>query len=47
MGAELADARPDFKSDGQEWRTPPLWGIGLIERINEHTTFYTMDGRET
>lgn len=44
MGAELADTRPDFTADGQEWRTPPLWGSGLIERINEHSTFLH-DGR--
>ena len=30
MGEELADGRPDFKASGREWRTPPLWGIGLL-----------------
>lgn len=44
MGPGLADGRPDFQAGGSEWRTPPLWGIGLVERINEHSTFLH-DGR--
>lgn len=44
MGPELADGRPDFSATGQEWRTPPLWGIGLIETVNGHTRFLH-DGR--
>ena len=44
MGPELADGRPDFNADGQEWRTPPLWGIGLVETVNGHTMFLH-DGR--
>lgn len=44
MGEGLADHRPDFLADGREWRTPPLWGIGLIETVNGHTT-YLHDGR--
>jgi len=36
MGPELADGRPDFAATGQEWRTPPLWGIGLVETVNGH-----------
>lgn len=44
MGPELADHRPDFEATGQEWRTPPLWGIGLIEQVNQHTTLLH-DGR--
>jgi CxxC motif-containing protein (DUF1111 family) len=44
MGEELADNRPDYKADGREWRTPPLWGIGLIEIVNGHT-FFLHDGR--
>ncbi|MCB0130731.1 MAG: c-type cytochrome [Caldilineaceae bacterium] len=44
MGEGLADGRPDFQADGSEWRTPPLWGIGLIETVNGHTTFLH-DGR--
>ena len=33
MGEELADNRPEFKANGQEWRTAPLWGIGLTAQI--------------
>ncbi len=44
MGEGLADGRPDFQASGSEWRTPPLWGIGLIETVNGHTTFLH-DGR--
>ena len=44
MGEGLADNRPDFEASGSEWRTPPLWGIGLIETVNGHT-FYLHDGR--
>jgi CxxC motif-containing protein (DUF1111 family) len=44
MGAGLADGRPDFLADGNEWRTPPLWGIGLTETVNGHTNFLH-DGR--
>lgn len=44
MGEELADGRPDFLATGNEWRTPPLWGIGLVERVNGHTRFLH-DGR--
>lgn len=44
MGAELADGRPDFDANGQEWRTPPLWGIGLIDNVNSKR-FLLHDGR--
>ncbi|MEF3075626.1 di-heme oxidoredictase family protein [Methylobacter sp. Wu1] len=44
MGDELADQRPDFQAGGREWRTPPLWGIGLTARINEHS-YFLHDGR--
>ena len=36
MGEGLADHRPDGSATGREWRTPPLWGIGLIETVNGH-----------
>ena len=36
MGEDLADGRPDFEADGRQWRTPPLWGIGLVPMVNEH-----------
>ncbi|MEL6893918.1 MAG: di-heme oxidoredictase family protein, partial [Actinomycetota bacterium] len=44
MGPGLADDRPEFEADGQEWRTPPLWGIGLIEVVNGEL-FLLHDGR--
>ena len=44
MGAGLADNRPDGRASGTEWRTPPLWGIGLVETVNGHTMFLH-DGR--
>ncbi len=44
MGPELADARPDFLASGVEWRTAPLWGVGLIEVVNRHD-FLLHDGR--
>ncbi len=44
MGTGLADHRPSFAADGQEWRTPPLWGIGLVKKVNDHTLFLH-DGR--
>lgn len=44
MGEALADNRPDFLATGREWRTQPLWGIGLIDAINKHT-FLLHDGR--
>jgi CxxC motif-containing protein (DUF1111 family) len=44
MGPGLADGRPDFQASGTEWRTPPLWGIGLVQTVNGHTRFLH-DGR--
>lgn len=44
MGEGLADNRPDFLADGREWRTRPLWGIGLTQVVNGHTHFLH-DGR--
>ncbi len=44
MGTELADNRPDFKATGNEWRTSPLWGIGLTTIVNGHNNFLH-DGR--
>lgn len=44
MGPDLADNRPDFLATGSEWRTPPLWGIGMIKTVNNHT-FLLHDGR--
>jgi CxxC motif-containing protein (DUF1111 family) len=44
MGDGLADGRPDFRASGRQWRTPPLWGIGLVPVVNEHS-LYLHDGR--
>ncbi|CAN5331491.1 di-heme oxidoredictase family protein [soil metagenome] len=44
MGADLADGRPDFQADGRQWRTPPLWGMGLLAGINERVSLLH-DGR--
>lgn len=44
MGEGLADNRPEARATGREWRTPPLWGIGLTERVSGHTQFLH-DGR--
>lgn len=44
MGEGLADGLRGFEALGTEWRTPPLWGIGLVEKVNRHTRFLH-DGR--
>ena len=44
MGAELSDNAPEYLAEGTEWRTPPLWGIGLIKTVNGHTSLMH-DGR--
>lgn len=44
MGEDLADNAPDFDANGNEWRTQPLWGIGLIQTVNDHTNLLH-DGR--
>ncbi len=44
MGPGLADNRPEGRANGQEWRTPPLWGIGLTETVSGHT-YFLHDGR--
>jgi CxxC motif-containing protein (DUF1111 family) len=44
MGPGLADGRPDFEASGSEWRTAPLWGIGLTLVVSGHTEFLH-DGR--
>ncbi|HEU4457582.1 MAG TPA: di-heme oxidoredictase family protein [Methylibium sp.] len=36
MGEGLADGRPDYLANGRQWKTPPLWGIGLIPEVNGH-----------
>jgi CxxC motif-containing protein (DUF1111 family) len=44
MGKKLADNRPDYLAAGREWRTPPLWGIGLAQKIEPRAGFLH-DGR--
>ncbi|WP_299077896.1 di-heme oxidoredictase family protein [uncultured Ruegeria sp.] len=44
MGDGLADNRPEARATGREWRTTPLWGIGMTERVSGHTQFLH-DGR--
>ena len=44
MGPDLADGRSDFKASGSDWRTPPLWGIGLSKQVSASTSFLH-DGR--
>jgi CxxC motif-containing protein (DUF1111 family) len=44
MGPALADGRPEFLASGNEWRTPPLWGIGLAQVVNPQSGFLH-DGR--
>lgn len=44
MGEGLADNRSEFQASGRDWRTPPLWGIGLTQAVSGHTQFLH-DGR--
>ncbi|AZD50353.1 di-heme oxidoreductase family protein [Pseudomonas chlororaphis] len=44
MGEGLADNRSEFQAGGRDWRTPPLWGIGLTQTVSGHAQFLH-DGR--
>jgi len=44
MGEGLSDHRPVYDATGNDWRTPPLWGIGLVSTVSGHT-FFLHDGR--
>jgi CxxC motif-containing protein (DUF1111 family) len=44
MGPGLADGRPDYLAGGSDWRTPPLWSLGLLPAVNGHQ-FLLHDGR--
>jgi CxxC motif-containing protein (DUF1111 family) len=44
MGPDLADGQAVGEATGSEWRTPPLWGIGLTKTVNGNN-FYLHDGR--
>jgi CxxC motif-containing protein (DUF1111 family) len=45
MGPDLADNFIEGDADGSEWRTTPLWGLGIIETVLGGTPFYLHDGR--
>ena len=44
MGVGLNDNYVSGLARGNEWRTTPLWGIGLQEKVNGHT-YFLHDGR--
>jgi CxxC motif-containing protein (DUF1111 family) len=44
MGDGLADGQQVGMADGNEWRTQPLWGLGLTKTVNGHS-FLLHDGR--
>ena len=44
MGPGLADGLPAGQATGTEWRTPPLWGLGLVRRVSPEAGFLH-DGR--
>ncbi len=45
MGEDLADNRSEFEADGKEWRTSPLWGVGLTKVVGGPNAFFLHDGR--
>lgn len=47
MGSALADGYPEGNANGSEWRTPPLWGLGLAEDSQGGIGYYLHDGRAT
>ena len=44
MGEGLADGRPEFRAGPRDWRTAPLWGLGLSKTVNGSTAMLH-DGR--
>ena len=44
MGEGLWDGRPVLEAGASEWRTPPLWGVGLVFMVNRHRNLLH-DGR--
>jgi CxxC motif-containing protein (DUF1111 family) len=44
MGDGLADGREDFGAGPRDWRTPPLWGLGLAGQFGDGRN-YLHDGR--
>ncbi len=47
MGEALDDGYPEGMAGGNEWRTPPLWGIGLAKDSQPGQLFLLHDGRAT
>jgi CxxC motif-containing protein (DUF1111 family) len=45
MGDELNDQYTEGNATLAEWRTAPLWGLGLAERFQGGSPFYLHDGR--
>ena len=44
MGDSLSDKSKEYLAEGNEWRTPPLWGVGLLKTVNGHQNLLH-DGR--
>jgi CxxC motif-containing protein (DUF1111 family) len=44
MGSGLAESVSDLTVTGAEWRTPPLWGLGLHSRVSGQR-YLLHDGR--
>jgi len=44
MGEDLADGQRVGDARENEFRTPPLWGLGLVKTVNGHE-FFLHDGR--
>ena len=44
LGEGLADNMPEARATGREWRTAPLWGIGLTKQVSGHS-YFLHDGR--
>jgi CxxC motif-containing protein (DUF1111 family) len=44
LGPELAEEHAAYRASGSEWRTPPLWGLGLLPEVNGHLSLLH-DGR--
>lgn len=47
MGDKLADQYPEGSATGRDWRTTPLWGLGIISAGLGGKEYYLHDGRAT
>jgi CxxC motif-containing protein (DUF1111 family) len=45
LGDRLADHYPEGEATGREWRTTPLWGLGVVKNLLGGQEFYLHDGR--